>query len=242
MYSLKGKVAIVTGESFTPTAAGEVWHFFEQQIDYPLTIINENSLTRSSLKDYNVLILPDGTLKSVNDKATADMLKDFVRGGGRLVVMQDMMKQMAAGDWGLKLKEDKDDDKDKADYTALRRYENRDRDELINSMPGAIYKVYLDNSHPLAFGYGDTYYTLKQDANVYEFLKEGWNVGVIKKDSYITGFAGVRVKSRLTNDLVHGVSNQGAGAIIFLADDPLFRQFWEGGKLLFANAIFMVGQ
>jgi len=27
-----------------------------------------------------------------------------------------------------------------------------------------------------------------------------------------------------------------------LADDPVFRAFWENGKLLLGNAIFLVGQ
>ena len=29
---------------------------------------------------------------------------------------------------------------------------------------------------------------------------------------------------------------------IYLVDDPLFRSFWQSGKLLFSNAVFMVGQ
>jgi hypothetical protein len=83
---------------------------------------------------------------------------------------------------------------------------------------------------------------LKQDANVYEFLKDGWNVGVIKKTNYVTGFAGSQVKRDLKDGLVFGVTNRGAGSVVFLADNPLFRQFWQGGKLLFSNAVFLVGQ
>ena len=86
---------------------------------------------------------------------------------------------MAGGDWNLKEKEDKAEDK--SEYGALKKYENRERDQLPESIPGAIYRVQLDNTHPLAFGYPDTYYTLKQDGTVYEFLKDGWNVGVLKK-------------------------------------------------------------
>jgi hypothetical protein len=150
---------------------------------------------------------------------------------------------MAAGDWGIKLKEDKNEKKDdKPDYSSLKKFENRERDELKNNIPGAIYRVLLDNSHPLAFGYGETYYSLKQDASAYDFLKEGWNVGVIKKDSYVSGFAGTQVKSQLKDGLVFGVVNIGTGNVIFLTDDPLFRQFWEGGKMLFYNAVFMLGQ
>ena len=30
--------------------------------------------------------------------------------------------------------------------------------------------------------------------------------------------------------------------VVFLADDVLFRSFWENGKLLLCNAVFLVGQ
>ena len=34
----------------------------------------------------------------------------------------------------------------------------------------------------------------------------------------------------------------GRGSVIYMVDDPLFRSFWENGKLLFSNAVFIVGQ
>ena len=87
------------------------------------------------------------------------------------------------------------------------------------------------------------YYTLKQDANIYEFIKEGgWNVGVVKKNNYITGFTGSLTKEKLKDGLLFGVADMGRGNVIFMADNPMFRSFWENGKLLFANAVFFVGQ
>jgi hypothetical protein len=77
---------------------------------------------------------------------------------------------------------------------------------------------------------------------VYEFLKDGWNVGVFKKDNYVSGFAGAKVKAQLKDGLLFGVKEAGSGSVVLLADNPLFRQFWEGGKLLFCNAVFLIGQ
>jgi hypothetical protein len=236
------KVVMLTGEQTSSLAAGEVWHLFEQQLDYPITLINAGDLARTSLKNYNVLVVPDGAYRNLTDKNITDKLKEFVTGGGTLIAMETAVQKLSSGDWGIKMKEDKDDKKEeKPDYSALKRYENRERDELKNSIPGAIYQVQLDNSHPLAFGYSDTYYTLKQDTNVYEFLKEGWNVGIIKKDNYVSGFAGTRVKSQLKDGLLFGVVPMGTGSVVFLAEDPLFRLFWESGKMLFSNAVFLVG-
>jgi Zinc carboxypeptidase len=249
------RVAMLTGEQVSALDAGEIWHFFEQELGYPVTLINAADAARLSWKEFDVLILPNGYYRVLEDKNVTDGLKDWVKGGGRMIALQDAVEQLSKGEWGIREKttgkaaDGKDDDKDNAgdrksdDYTLLHRYSDRQRDEVMNSVPGAIYKVELDNTHPLAFGYPDHYYTLKQDDNVYEFIKEGgWNVGVIRKDNYVSGFTGNKAKERLKDGVIFGVQDLGRGEIIYMADDPLFRSFWENGKLLFCNAVFLVGQ
>lgn len=233
------KVAMLTGNEVSSLNAGEVWHFMDQALDYPVSLINAADLGRTSLSDYDVLIMPSGNYRSLNDK-TGDKLKDFVRSGGKIIAMGNTVYQMSEGEWTIKAKEEKKDDKGKDEYAALRRYADRERDEAANNIPGAIYKVQLDETHPLAFGFPNYYYTLKLDTDVYEFLKDGWNVGVIKKEDYVTGFAGVNTRAKLKDGLIFGVQPMGRGSVVYLADDPLFRMFWENGQLLFANALFMV--
>ena len=138
--------------------------------------------------------------------------------------------------------EDKKADSAKNPYSALKKYENRERDGVVNNVPGAIYRLVLDNSHPLAFGYPDYYFLLKQNDNLYEFLKDGWNVGVIKKEQQVAGFVGSRSREKIKDGTVLGVQQMGNGTIVFFADDPVFRCFWENGKMLLANAVFLVGQ
>jgi hypothetical protein len=41
--------------------------------------------------------------------------------------------------------------------------------------------------------------------------------------------------------MVFGVESMGRGNVVYLADNPLFRAFWRNGKLLFGNAVFIVG-
>jgi len=103
------------------------------------------------------------------------------------------------------------------------------------SNPGAIYKVHLDDTHPIGFGTNGIYYDLKQDMTLYEPSSDLWNVGAIKKDSYVTGFVGVKAKSAIQEGVVIGVKEMGAGKFVFMADDPIFRNFWEAGKLILAN-------
>jgi len=245
----KPRIALLTGEDVNSLDAGEVWHLFEQEIDYPVTLINADEIGGITWKNFDVLILPNGYYKALEEKSNAELIRSWVREGGRLIAMENAVAQLSKLDWGIRLKgegsDKKEEEKDKKEEgnQSLHRYDNRQRDEVANSVPGSIYKVELDNSHPLAFGYPDHYYTIKQDDNLYEFLKDGgWNVGVIRKNDYVSGFTGVRAKEKLKDGLLFGVQEMGRGKTIYMADDPLFRSFWENGKLLFCNGVFLVGQ
>lgn len=236
------RAAVVMGEGVSSLAAGEVWHFFEQQINYPLTVVDIKQLPAINWKALDVLILPDGNYRYLSDKDISNKLRDWINAGGKLIVMQEALAQIASLDWGIHLKkteEDKEEKKD--DYTLLKSYANREREGVKQAIPGAIYKVQLDNTHPLAFGFPAVYYTLKQDSRIYDYLEDGgWNVGIIKKDNYLSGFVGTETRKKLKDGLLFGVKEMGEGKIVMMADDPLFRSFWENGKLLFGNALFMV--
>ena len=125
----------------------------------------------------------------------------------------------------------------------LVRYEDTERNVASQTIPGAIYKVALDSSHPLAFGLGDFYYSLKTTESHFVFLEKGWNVGVIKgKAKPVQGFAGYKANRKLDDTLMFGVEDKGRGKIVYMVDNPLYRSFWENGKIIFSNAVFMVGQ
>ncbi len=236
------QVALITGNQTSSLGAGEVWHFFDKGIDYPITLINADDLPRTDISKYDVLIFPDGRYSFFGDNSQSNQLKTYVRAGGKIIAIQDAVTAMSNGDWHIKMKDNKPDTAAGSNYALLKKYGDRQQDELTEFIPGSIYKLEMDNTHPLGFGYPDYYYTLKQDTNVFNFLTDGWNVGVYKKDSYVAGFVGNKVKPDIKDGLVFGVQDMGKGNIVYLADDPLFREFWEGGKLLFSNAIFMVGQ
>jgi len=97
----------------------------------------------------------------------------------------------------------------------------------------------MDQTHPLAYGYDNEYYTLKNNSTSYKFLDDGWNVGYISSNkNVVAGFVGSETKEKLNKNLVFGVEQRGQGQVIYFADNPLFRAFWQNGKLFVANAIF----
>lgn len=238
----KPLVALIVNDMSDPTNVGEVRHLFDQQLNYPLTVINKD-MNSIDFSKYDVIILPSGYFKSLSDKNENLELKSWLNKGGRLIALESVVKQLADGDWGIKIKKDDEDEADSSDtYADVKKYAERYRDGIEDFTPGSIYKVELDNTHPLAFGYPNFYYTLKLNSTMYSFLKGGWNVGVIKKNGKVSGFVGSRLQSKLVDGTVFGVQPYGRGSIIYMTEDPLFRSFWENGKLLFTNAVFVTGE
>jgi hypothetical protein len=245
-YMKARKIAVLTGEGIGSLSAGEVWHFFEKELRYPVTLINASDFGRVKWNDIDVLIMPDGNYRFLNEKSSADQFYQWIQNGGNVIAMENAVVQLSKQPWSeVQLrKEDGKDSSDKKDpYISLRSFENRQKEGIPGNTPGSILRVDTDNTHPLMYGYPSYYYTLKMDNNIYDFIKKnGWNAGVIKKDNQLSGFIGYKLKSKLQDGLVFGVQDIGRGSVTFLSDDVLFRSFWENGKLMFCNAVFMVGQ
>ena len=185
-----------------------------------------------------MLILPDGDgYKDFIDADKAKLLKEWVDNGGKLIALGEALKGLSGENcFGLKAKEIENDS-----TINLQSHDDSEREQIKNAITGAIFRAKVDSTHPLAFGYDDTYFSLKLGNDAYEYLKEG-TVVYLESDSTepVAGFAGNEAQKRIGNTLIFGVEEHGEGQIIYMVDNPLFRGFWENGKLFFANALFMV--
>ncbi|MDB5262612.1 MAG: zinc carboxypeptidase [Adhaeribacter sp.] len=242
-YLRKPKVAVLAGPGISATGFGEVWHFFEQQIKYPVTVLDAQYFGRVPLGNFDVLVLPGGNYADILPEKNLNQLRDWITAGGKLIALESATGFLA-GKRGFALTRKKATDSldlKKDPYKLLKTYGESERHPISDAVQGSVYRVSLDNTHPLAFGYGDTYFALIQEVINYDFMKEGWNVGVLKKDIYASGFVGVRARKKLQDTLVLGHQSLGRGQVIYMAENPLFRAFWHNSKLLFGNAVFMVG-
>jgi hypothetical protein len=233
------KVALLTGDGVSHTAAGEVWSFFDNELNYPISQLTAEHLSNINLQNYDVLIIPDGDYQILDNKQVATKLDNFVQSGGKIIATEGGAAKLASLDWsGLRLIKDTTQ---ASDSITQKNYSNAERENLTSFIPGAIYKVQLDNTHPIAYGYPNYYYTLKQDARVYASIKDGWNVGILPSNAYTAGFVGSKLKPQLKHGVLIGERRYGKGDIIIFNDDVLFRLFWQNSKMLFANAVFLAG-
>lgn len=232
------RIAVLSGPSVSPYALGEVRFFLEQELDYPATLIDVEQLGNVRLHEYDVIVMPGGSYTELRGEGKLTELKNWIRGGGRLIALESAL-DLLSGDKDFGLVEKAGSDSADAQLTY---FGDRGRAGIADDVPGSIFSVRLDSSHPLAFGYSDTYYSLKRSVKAYSYLTEGWNVGTIGENALRSGFAGHKALSRLTEVLVFGEKPMGRGSVVYMVDNPLFRGFWESGKLLMANALFFVGQ
>ncbi|MBV9961994.1 MAG: zinc carboxypeptidase, partial [Parafilimonas sp.] len=203
------KVALLTSTQVSHTAAGEVWCFFDNELNYPISQLTTEHLEDINIQNYDVLIMPDGNYDVLNDKDVASKLEAFVQGGGKIIATEGGAVKLSSLDWsGIKLVKDTTQS---SDSIIQKNYANAERENLTSFIPGAIYKIQLDNTHPVAYGYPNYYYTLKQDARVYSTIKGGWNIGILPANAYTAGFVGSKLKPQLRHGVLIGEKHYGNG-------------------------------
>jgi hypothetical protein len=242
----KPSVAVIYDEEGDPSSYGQVWYYFEQELHLPVTSISIEQMSKAKLANYNTIVMTDGKYQDL-DSSKYEKLRQWIAEGGKLILIGDVLaafedrKGFNLTKFVVKKDEDTYRDAMRADQLKNRyaHFCDSERNSISDAIPGAVVKVTLDSSHPLAYGIGDTYYSLKTSSNCYQPLKNSWNVGYINGKLKKYGFIGTKLEDQLKGSAVFSVQNYKKGNIIYMIDNPLFRCFWQEGKLLFSNAIFM---
>ena len=232
------KIALAGGEG-TSQAFGEIWFYLERELEYPVTVIDISDLKNANLQQYDILILPGGSLTESKDKLLA-----FVNGGGRIIAMDSAIalfraeKTTALGKaWEAKETEEKKAVKPTfADTAMLKRYEDQRRHSASERSAGAIFRVRLDDSHPFAFGMGSEWFMMKRNEGL-PFLEKGSNIGYISDRTPVAGFAGHRYLQKIKNTGVIASETIGRGMVVYISDDPYFRAYWKSGRVLLGNIL-----
>ena len=234
----KQKVAVISGKGTSSLSFGEIWHFFENQLHYPLTALDTDYINRVDLDEYDVLIIPNGYYSSILNKSGLEKINNFAQAGGTVIAIGTALRSFVNKE-GFALKSKKPTEGKENKTPNLTTYEDTRRNRANTLITGAIFKSKVDNSHPLAFGYDDVYFSLKLNNASYAYLQNGSNVAYFNKSATnLAGFAGKKALKNIPESLLFGEERKGSGSIIYMVDNPLFRSFWDNGKLFFVNAIF----
>jgi Zinc carboxypeptidase len=229
----KPSCALIVGSGVNPTDAGEVWHLFDQQMNIPLTHLEQTVFNRADISKYSSVIMVGGSYTDLNK----EKLKAWVQNGGVLICTEEAISWSAQnGISNIKFK------KQAAVVDSSKRmaYNIRDEIEGAQQMSGAIFGADADLTHPLAYGYNTKTVSFFKANKV--FMEKSKNpfatpfyYGATPLQS---GWASVQNKEAVKNSAAVIVNALGSGRIINIDNNPCFRGFWLGGSKLFMNAVF----
>jgi hypothetical protein len=235
------KIALVGGEGTSTGSFGELWYFFERELEYPVTVIDAERLASVDLGDYDVLYLPSGSYPRAKDK-----LLEYAKSGGRIVAFERAVS-LFAGEKTTNLfkaveKQKKEiaaaEGKKKSDDpTLLKKFENQRRESLNSRSASSIYRVKLDDTHPYVYGLGNQWFIIKRSDGL-PYLEKGNNIAYITEKEPVSGFAGSKFIKKIDNTLVIGSERIGRGEVVYISDDPYYRAFWKSGRVILGNTAF----
>ena len=233
------KIAMIVGTGTAATEAGEIWHLLDQRLHMPITKLDISNIGRADLNRYNTIIMVSGNY-SLIDKNNTDKIKAWVQNGNSFITIK------TGTEWAIRngFTREKLVPADSSKGNLSRKdYDMAVHIEGAKAMGGSIFRVDLDTTHPIGFGF--TNRTVSVYRNGLTFLQPGTNpystVAQYTADPLIGGYVHPSVLKKIRSSASIIVGAEGSGRVILFSDDPNFRGTWYGTNKLFLNALFYGG-
>jgi hypothetical protein len=231
----KPKIAMVVGDGVSYTDAGEIWHLLDNRMEIPVTCLPAEDFNRTSLNDYNTLILAASSYSQINESAR-ERLKTWVQNGGVIIGLESAINWLNGANLGkFEMKKNNDKETPKS-----RPYQFLDEDRGAQQTSGAIFEAQVDLTHPLLYGYYNNRLAIFKGNNF--FMEKSSNAYgnpiVFGSSPLLSGYISSENYSKLKNTSVVNVSALGSGRVIGFTENLCFRAFWLSTNKLLTNAIY----
>lgn len=218
--------------------AGEVWWTLDYGHRMPVTIVHKNDLGRLDWTDYTHLVLVGGN-PGLNERLTQGV-QTWIRSGGTLIASRQ------GASWAEKAVLGREGEESEDEGTSEERLNFdemglRDAEHVIG---GAIFAADLDTSHPLGFGFANRELPVHRNVTFTLTRPEGNPYAVpveYTDDPLLSGYASERRQQEIAGTPSVVAERMGRGAVILMADNPVFRGTYPGTEKLLMNAIFFSG-
>jgi len=234
----KPNVLLLIGEGTSAYEAGEVWHHCDQRLHMPVTKIWLQRFKQADLHKYNTLVLVSGNYNSL-DSNDVKKIYGWVAEGNTLIASG------SAVPWAIKNKlvREKLVEAPKKEKSPTIRLPFDQAEEIMGkeSLGGAIFKVQIDQSHPIGFGYTSPEIPVYKNNTIWLSPSENEYSTIAKYTSnpHLDGYiSAANLNNFMKQSASSIVSQIGQGRAILFADNTLFRGSWYSTDRMFTNAIF----
>ena len=259
----KPEVLLVMGEDITLYDAGEVWHLLDYRMDMPVTIRERRKLGGIDWNRYTHIVFPSGEYEEFEPEWLT-RLRLWVLEGGTVIGMRDAAPWLRAQtlDWidpddaaaiaagtidpttaildALNNKDDGEDENDESETDLRQDYGDKEAQEAVDIIGGAIFAADLDTTHPLGFGFASRNIHLHKNSEAPMLPTENPWATVIAYDGapVTSGYVSDNNAEALAGTPALIAERLGQGAVILFADNPNFRGYWYATNKLFLNSLF----
>lgn len=228
------QVAQFIGPGVNQYRAGEIWHWMDQVIKQPLTLLDLSSARNFDFDRYTTLILPSANLSRITPR-NKETLVAWVERGGILIAQGQSALELE--NWGLPAVTQTE----KAKISTGEAVPYREAKRLVDlqAINGAILQGEVDTTHPLGYGFARTELPLFINSNQWWSPSDNPMAHPIRySDSpLLSGYVSTENLEVAASSPAVQVIHHGQGSIIAIRDSPDFRGFWQGSRRLLANAI-----
>ena len=228
------RVALVGGQGIAASSFGAAWYVLDQRMHFPVTNIDVSTLGSAALDEFNVLILPSGSLSS----SVSERLAAWVKRGNVLITMDGSTVWVAGDKVGIARLRARNDST---------RADDQPGAPLPADVPGAIVRVRADTLSMLTAGIDEREFAVLMASDQIFQTPKDFRPGevVIRfapvESLRIAGYIWPEVPARLANTPYLWTERVDRGRLIAFAGDPNFRDMWRGLYPLFANAVLLGG-
>ncbi|MBN1108881.1 MAG: hypothetical protein JXA55_08925, partial [Bacteroidales bacterium] len=225
----KPSVAMIVGDGAAGGDAGEIWHMLDTRFNIPVTMINSSRFASANISKYNVLIITGSPSIS---QSGVENIRRWTGEGGVVIGYK------GGNSWLARNKLTDIQYVSSAESNIVSGvYADRSANSAANSIPGSIFEVRLDLTHPLCYGYTRDRLPVfksgtqiaKPDAGIYN------NPVKYAASPLLSGYCTEKNLKRLEGAPFASIHGRN---IISIYDNTNFRAIWYGSSKIFLNALF----
>jgi hypothetical protein len=230
----KPRIVILTEEGVNGFSAGQLWHLFDTRYKIQVTLLPVRLLQSVNLSNYNILIVPDGTYTSVDDR-TIEKVQTWVSGGNTIIGLE------RATNWLSKIKFINVEFRAPQAVQKGLSYESTLLSAASREVPGTIFEVVLDPTHPLNFGYQSDHLAVYKDNDIIQSNSDSNSLNypaMFTPSSLLSGYSPRGFEKSIAGTPAYAVFPLRQGRVFAFYNNPDFRSYWWGTNKILANSIF----
>lgn len=228
------RIALLAGEGMSVADVSSIRFTIDQRFGAQVALIEPQLVASARLQGFTTIILPGGNYTRVGE-AGAEALRSWVRAGGTLIAVGSSVRWAATNN----LLQAEFVPEAEVPSSPGDTYGNLESSLGVHRISGAIFGARADLSHPLAFGLGREAVSLFVQSSLALRPPSSSRLVALRyaDEPRIAGFASPENRRRFAGTPAVLGQRLGAGAVVALPANPVFRAYWHGAEKLLLNAI-----